>query len=488
MSAVRLSIFGRLTIAFLTIILVMASVSMFALYQIRQIIDQSTSLVAHHYPAIDAAKWLLANIYAQERSDREYLAVGDHVFLKKFNEEADEFRRTIASLKEQDGSQDSRQFLIKAEALQAQYTGLFHRHATLKVSAPRQKRPEYESRRKALIGEISAALQSSLDIHETLVAAALKDSLQRSQQAERLTTYLGMAAVILGIGFAGVATYTILDPLRRLQEHIRRIGRGEFRNTINVPVPSDLCDLVESVRSMATKLQELDDMKAEFLSHMTHELRSPMTAIHAGTQLLLEQIPGPISDNQRSTLQIMEESSREVINMISGLLDLAKFESGMMEYHPTSVDLLQNVHTAIQKVHLLAERERIRIIVNAPSEPVRVRVDETRIQQVLDNLLSNALKFSPEGALVCLKLEPDAEKKTLQISVSDTGRGIAPESLPHIFENFYGGSTSTPTKVPGSGIGLALAKKVVEGHGGRIWAESELGKGTTMRFILPLVS
>lgn len=488
MNPLRLSIFGRLTIGFLALILVMASVSLFALYQIRQIIDQSTSLVGQHYPAIDTAKWLLANIYAQERSDREYLAVGDHVFLKKFNEEADEFRRTIASLKDQDGSQASRQFLIKAEALQEQYSVQFHRYATLKGPALRQKLAEYESRRKALIGETSAALQSSLDIHEILVAAALKDSLQRSQQAERLTTYLGMAAVILGIGFAGVATYTILAPLRRLQEHIRRIGQGEFRNTINVPVPSDLRDLVESVRSMATKLQELEDMKAEFLSHMTHELRSPMTAIHAGTQLLLERIPGPITDNQRSTLQIMEESSREVINMISGLLDLAKFESGMMEYHPTSVDLLHTIHAAIQKVQLLAERERIRIIVNAPSEPVRVCVDETRIQQVLDNLLSNALKFSPEGALICLKLEPDAKTKTLQISVSDTGRGIAPEALPHVFEHFYGGSTSIPTKVPGSGIGLALAKKVVEGHGGRIWAESELGKGTTMRFILPLAS
>jgi two-component system sensor histidine kinase GlrK len=488
MNPIRLSIFGRLTIGFLAIILVMASVSMFALYQIRQIIDQSTSLVAHHYPAIDTAKWLLANIYAQERSDREYLAVGDPVFLEKFNEEADEFRRTVASLKDQDGSQDSRQFLITAEAVQEKYTVLFHRYAVLKASTPRQKLSEYESRRKALISEIASALQSSLEIHEALVAEALKDSLQRSQQAERLTTTLGLGAVILGIGFAAVATYTILAPLRRLQEHIRKIGQGEFRNAINVPVPSDLCDLVESVRSMATKLQDLDDMKAEFLSHMTHELRSPMTAIHAGTQLLLEQIPGPISENQRTTLQIMEESSREVINMISGLLDLAKFESGMMEYHPTSVDLMSNVHAAIQKVQLLAERERIRIIVNAPSDPVRVYVDENRIQQVLDNLLSNALKFSPEGALVCLKLEPDIQKKMLQISVSDTGRGIAPESLPHIFENFYGGSTSTSTKVPGSGIGLALAKKVVEGHGGRIWAESELGKGTTMRFILPLAS
>lgn len=488
MSLLRLSIFGRLTIGFVTIILIMASLSMFALYQVRQIIQQSTSLVAHHYPAIDTLKWLLANTYAQERSDREYLAVGDRAFLAKFNEEADEFGRTIASLKEQDGSEESRRFLLKADALQGTYTALFHRYVKGKVFASHLQLQEYENRRKALIAEMSASLQSSLDIHETLVGAALKDSVQRSQQAERLTTYLGIAAVIFGIGFAGVATYTIVAPLRGLQDHIRRIGQGEFRNAINVPVPSDLCDLVESVRSMAAKLQALDDMKAEFLSHMTHELRSPMTAIHAGTQLLLEQIPGPISDDQRSTLQIMEESSRDVIAMISGLLDLAKFESGMMEYHPTMIDPMKNVQAAIQKVQLLAERERIRIIVKGPSEPVHVHADDVRIQQVLDNLLSNALKFSPEGALVCLKLEPDMAKRTLQISVSDTGRGITPESLPHIFDNFYGGSTGTPAKVPGSGIGLALAKKVVEGHGGRLWAESELGKGTTMRVVLPLAS
>ena len=293
MSLLRLSIFGRLTIGFVAIILVMASLSTFALYQIRQIIQQSTSLVAHHYPAIDTIKWLLANTYAQERSDREYLAVGDRAFLVKFNEEADEFRRTIASLKEQDGSEESRRFLIKADALQSTYTVLFHRYVKGKPSASRLQLLEYENRRKALIAEMSAALQSSLDIHETLVGAALKDSVQRSQQAERLTTYLGIAAVIFGIGFAGVATYTIVAPLRRLQEHIRRIGQGEFRNAINVPVPSDLCDLVESVRSMATKLQALDDMKAEFLSHMTHELRSPMTAIHAGSNFCWNRSPGP---------------------------------------------------------------------------------------------------------------------------------------------------------------------------------------------------
>jgi two-component system sensor histidine kinase GlrK len=105
---------------------------------------------------------------------------------------------------------------------------------------------------------------------------------------------------------------------------------------------------------------------------------------------------------------------------------------------------------------------------------------------VLDNLLSNALKFSREGASIHVKLEPDHKARTLRISVSDTGRGISPEALPRIFERFYQGGSRARTGVAGTGIGLALAKRVVEAHGGKIWAESELGKGTTMTFILPL--
>lgn len=483
--AVRLSIFWRLTIGFLAIVALMSAVCAFALYQIRQIVDQSTTLVSEHYPAIDSAKWLLSSIYAQERSDRQYLAVGDHVFLKKFNEEAKEFDAAIASLQDRERSTESRQLLHDVEAVHAQYTKLFLRYAGSKAAGSQGGAAQYDGRRAALIGHMTTGLQASLNIHERMVSAAMKDSLLRSQHAERLTTLLVCVAVVLGLGLVALCTYTILSPLRRLQEHIQKIGHGDFKTAVQVPVPSDLWTLVQSIQVMAGKLQELDDMKAEFLSHITHELRSPMTAIHAGTQLLLEEIPGPLDENQRSTLQIMEHSSREVIDMISGLLDLAKFDSGMMNYHFSRVDLRNNINAAVKKVQLLAKRERIGITVRTPDQSICVQADEARIQQVLDNLLSNALKFSTEGGSVSLTMEPDERAKVLQVSVADTGRGIAPESLPHVFENFYQ-SASGKSKLPGSGIGLALSKKVIEGHGGKIWAQSELGKGTTMNFTLPL--
>ena len=182
----------------------------------------------------------------------------------------------------------------------------------------------------------------------------------------------------------------------------------------------------------------------------------------------------------------MVESSRQLIDMISSLLDLSKIDAGMMEYRIASTDIKRVVETAINKIKLLADREHIRIVVDSPRGPMFVKADDSRIQQVLDNLLSNALKFSREGASIHLKLEPDYKARTLRISVSDTGRGIAPEALPRIFERFFQGASRARTGVSGTGIGLALAKRVVEAHGGKIWAESELGKGTTMTFVLPL--
>jgi len=158
----------------------------------------------------------------------------------------------------------------------------------------------------------------------------------------------------------------------------------------------------------------------------------------------------------------------------------------MMVYQIAPTDLLRLAETSVSKVRLLAEGKHIQILTEAPSERVYVSADGARIEQVLDNLFSNALKFSPDGAAVKLRLQPDVKAGIVDVSVADTGPGIRPEDLPHIFERFYQGRTHTKHTLASSGLGLALAKKVVEAHGGRIRVESDLGKGTTFHFTLPL--
>ena len=180
----------------------------------------------------------------------------------------------------------------------------------------------------------------------------------------------------------------------------------------------------------------------------------------------------------------MADSSRRLITLISTILDLSKMDAGMMEYRIMPTDLKRITDMSVNKIRLLADAKHVQLVVEAPAQRVWVKADAIRIEQVLDNLLSNALKFSPEGGIVKAQMRPDQKAGVLEVAVSDMGPGIPADELPHIFERFYQGSTKSKYSTPGSGLGLALAKKVVEAHGGRIWIESEVKKGTTVRFIL----
>jgi len=478
----KLSIFWRLALSSLAIIIVVAGVNFYALSQLRQLTTLSTELVSYHYPSIDTAKRLLAKLFAQLRSEKKYRAVRDKAFAQDFEEEADEFRQILTTLQEQESMPQGQKLLKEVDRLRQEYLDLFRGEAGRKA----RPTPGYQGRRDGLIARMTDALDAYVSLHETRANALVIDSRARSARAEIITQQLVIAVVLLGLGLAGLATYSILYPLRRVQEHIRQIGQGTFGRSVNVEAPSDLRELVDTVNWMGKKLQELDDMKAEFLAHVSHELRTPLASIREGTQLLLDEIPGPVSKEQRETLRIIKHSSERLIRLISTLLDLSKMEAGMMDYQIVPTDLLRLAETSVDKVRLLAEGNRIQILTEAPSGRVWVPADGAQIEQVLDNLLSNALKFSSEGATVNLRLHLDVKARVAHVSVADTGPGIPQEDLPHIFERFYQGRAYTKNTLAGSGLGLALAKKVVEAHGGRIWVESDLGKGTTVHFTLPL--
>jgi two-component system sensor histidine kinase GlrK len=482
----RLSIFWRLALGSLAIIVLIAGVNLYALVQLRQLTALSTELVAYHTPAVETAKRLITSLYAQLRSEKKYLAVHDPIFLKDFREEAEEFRRTRAVLYDRETSAEGRRLLEELDQLHEHYRTRFAGEpAERKGDRPA---PAVESAQAGddLIARMIDEVEIYVDLHEARVNAVLSESRDRSGRAETITQQLVLVAILLGLGLAGIASYSILWPLRRIQDHIRQIGQGQFGTTVNVDAPSDLRELVDTVNWMGKKLQELDDMKTEFLAHISHELRTPLASIREGTQLLLDEIPGTVSQPQRETLQIMKESSHRLIHLISTLLDLSKMEAGLMEYRIVPHDLARVVDTSVNKLRLLAEGKRIQIVTDVPHDLMMVPIDAPRIEQVLDNLLSNALKFSPELTAVTVRVEPDQKGGWMRLSVSDMGPGIPAEDLPHVFERFYQGRVQARNAIAGTGLGLALAKRVVEAHGGQIWVESEVGKGTVVRLILPL--
>jgi two-component system sensor histidine kinase GlrK len=485
-SLVRLSIFWRIVLTSLVIIVMMAGVNLYALFQLRQLTALSANMAAHHYPAIESAKRLLTVLYAQLNSEKKYLAVRDATFLQHFDEEVDEFHRGIQALEMQELAPQGLQLLKETKHLQQERLSIFHAELeSHQVQAsPATLSADYERHRDALMDRMSATLQQFIDLHETGISVGVSRSRESSAQAEAVTEQLVLLALVFGIALAGFASYTVLRPLRQLQNHIKQIGQGDFRTSLNIRAPSELRDLVDAVNWMGAKLQELDDMKGEFLAHVSHELRTPMASIQEGTHLLLDEIPGPLTQEQRTTLRIMADSSRRLITLISTILDLSKMDAGMMEYRIVPTDLKRITDISVNKVRLLADAKHVQLLVEGPVQRVWVKADALRIEQVLDNLLSNALKFSSEGGIVKVLMKPDPKAGVLEVSVSDGGPGIQAEDLPYIFERFYQGRTKAKHAMPGSGLGLALAKKVVEAHGGRIWIESEAKKGTTVRFIL----
>jgi two-component system sensor histidine kinase GlrK len=292
-------------------------------------------------------------------------------------------------------------------------------------------------------------------------------------------------ALVLGLGLAGIASYSILGPLRRVKAQIRRIGKGQFGGTISLAVPQELRDLVEQVNLMGDKLQKLDEMKSEFLANISHELRTPLTSIREGSQLLLDGIPGELTKDQRETLSIISDSSQRLNHLIGNLLDLSRMEADMVAYNFNPTDLNRLALRATEKVKFLADRKNIYMEIDLVPEKVKIQeVDGPRMEQVFENFLSNAIKFSPKGAKILIRSKPDSDNKGIHFIVEDTGPGILKEDLPHVFERFYQGKTPEGRAFVGSGIGLALAKRVIEDHGGTIWAESTFGKGTALHFIL----
>ena len=189
---------------------------------------------------------------------------------------------------------------------------------------------------------MTETINAYISLQESSIGGILRDSHISSVQAEKIARQLMIMAILLGLGLAGVASYSIVRPLRRVQGQIRRIGQGHFGPSVHVAVPQELRELVNTLNWMEEKLQQLDQMKSEFLANISHELRTPLTSMREGTQLLLDGIPGPLTRDQRETLTILLSSSQRLNQLIENLLDLSRMEADMLAYQFSPTDLKSN--------------------------------------------------------------------------------------------------------------------------------------------------
>ncbi len=242
--------------------------------------------------------------------------------------------------------------------------------------------------------------------------------------------------------------------------------------------------LFREIEEKGRQLEVANRHKSEFLANMSHELRTPLNAVIGFSEVLLERMFGELNDKQAEYLQDIHSSGRHLLSLINDILDLSKVEAGRMELELGAFDLPLALENALTLVRERAGRHGIALDLSVDPQLGEIVADERKVKQILLNLLSNAVKFTPESGRVSVKAMP--AEGAVAISVSDTGIGIAPEDQEAIFEEFRQVGSDYTQKREGTGLGLTLTRKFVELHGGKIWVESQLGKGSTFTFTLPL--
>jgi signal transduction histidine kinase len=242
--------------------------------------------------------------------------------------------------------------------------------------------------------------------------------------------------------------------------------------------------LFQEIEEKSRQLEIADRHKSEFLASMSHELRTPLNAVIGFSEVLLERMFGEINPKQEEYLQDILSSGRHLLSLINDILDLAKIEAGRMELEVTDFHLPQAIDNSVTLVRERAARRAITLDVAIDPELGEIKGDERKVKQVLLNLLSNAIKFTPEGGRV--DVHAGLVDGVAEISVSDTGVGIAPEDHEAVFEEFRQVGTDYAKKHEGTGLGLTLSRRFVELHGGKIWVKSQLGQGATFTFTLPV--
>lgn len=233
-------------------------------------------------------------------------------------------------------------------------------------------------------------------------------------------------------------------------------------------------------------LQQALKVKSDFLASMSHELRTPFNSIIGFSELLLDEQSGKLSKKQREYAEFIHESGQHLHSLIRDVLDLSKVEAGKTELQLSQINIADLLKSSLSVVQGEALKRRIALSVDADKNVETVQADGQKLKQIMFNLLSNAVKFTPDGGKAGVEVRRD--KEAVRITVWDTGIGIAPKDREKIFEDFQQLDSSRGRKYEGTGLGLALAKRLVELHGGKIWVESEPGKGSRFIFTLPVLA
>lgn len=478
-------------------IVILAGLAIYQFLTIQRMQSINDALSDVHFKGALSCLKALGDLDLVEEYTRKSFASADPDYRAQLGEFQKNFEASLADIKAKtalDGEPAEAQRL--AELWEAYRADLSLLEPAGGPSLPQDLQEDLERLRTQIYSIYQSGMRS--------MSLQVEKSRETGKTAAVILGLSTLAALAIGILVSFLIYRSISKPLAHLTEGTQAIAEGKFFYRLDTSRNDEFSQLARDFNKMALRLNELDKMKKDFVSHVSHELKSPLATMQEIVQALLEEIPGPLTDKQRRLLELNLQSGRRLQSMIANLLDLSRIEAGVMEYEMKSHDLAQLARAAADELQPQAREKQVRIRTDLPGEPLPLECDGDRILQVLVNIIGNAVKFSPAQGTVEVAAETirdlpggmprhwrplvaglSNEERYRCVTVSDSGPGIPDDEKEKVFERFHQVRQGKKLPGQGAGLGLAICRTIVQAHGGAVWVEDNPGGGSRFRLLLP---
>lgn len=441
-----------------------------------------------------------------EENASKYLVTGDEGYLEAYRRSRRAFTGSLRQLRDLPLTGDEQ---VEVELLSGLWD-TFLRTVSLEPPADSLELPadslalgdDLPARLASVTDEVEPIRRQTLRVSQAsqlAMAGTVERSTAAARHASRISGGAGIGAALAAVLLALIIVRSISERLGQLKRGAQRVAEGDFSVRVDTHGSDEFSEVAQTFNAMTERLGELDRMKSDFLSQVSHDLKTPLASIHETNQLLLDQLPGELNEKQRHLLHLSSRSANRLSAMIGKLLDMARLDAGATEYDFREHEMRGLIRAAVLEVISQAAERGLRVDTELPPGPVLVECDGDRVTQILINLLENAVKFTEAGNRIIVRVEcldrgafrlatPSARERggqVARISVLDRGPGVPSPEKRRIFERFHQASPAGQATERGVGLGLALCREIATAHGGEVQVMDRTGGGSVFSLLLP---
>lgn len=476
----------------LIVVVALGAYAMVTFLELNQIIE---SIRSDESETIRMVAQLKESLYVQEEVEEKYVLMEDKDYIDDiFKKKEEDIRKDLYKMDNLLASTKNKNIAARIKEAYDRYfasvqekVGLVNPEKENSKKDFENKKEDYKNETKVLIDVV----HDQLDLLEISIKKEVDLKINASKeiisQALIYILNLTILSVVMALLIAFFNARTIHHPISLMIKEIKEIAKGNFEKHVDISSPPEINELAMAFNHMCDRLKELDEMKADLIAQVSHEFRTPLAVIREAISLYMESVNTVPKEKQNKLLGIVQEECERLIDSVNKVLNLSRMDAGIIDYQMEKDNMSHLIAIAVSKFEPISTRKDISLEVNVASDSLYAVMDAEKMGQVFDNLLGNALKFTPEKGKISIGAilrqagySSDNKKEVIEVTVSDTGPGIPEENVHDIFDKYK------KLHEKGTGLGLYIVRQIINAHGGDIWVENTGKTGSTFFFTVPV--